>query len=301
MNIILYILTILIWGSTWFAITFQIGTVSPDVSIFYRFVLASALLFAWCFYKGVNLKYSLKNHAYFIGLGFFIFSMNYLCAYEATKFISSGLNSIGFSMVLVFNIINSAIFFRIPLTLPLIVGTLFGMFGITTVFWPSISSLDLGSQDVIGIGFSLLAGLFASFGNTLSVQTQKEKLPVTESNAFGMAYGSLWVLLFILMNGSPFTFEMSVSYVTSLLYLSLFGTVLAFGCYLTLLGRIGSSRASYALVINPVVALILSTFFEDFEWNSYSFVGICLILFGNMIISMGKSLPKPFMFKAKPI
>jgi len=289
MNIFLYIMTVCVWGSTWFTITYQLGTVPADVSIFYRYALASTLLLGWCFVKRLNMKFSLKNHMFFAAQGFFLFSMNYWSAYEATYYIPSGLNAIGFSMVLVFNIINSAIFYRTPLTLPIVVGASCGMVGILTIFWPSISTLDLTSTALWGVFFSLFAGLLASFGNIISVQNQKESIPVTESNAYGMVYGTLWMLVLILYRGSPFTFEMTTPYVLSLIHLSVFGSIVAFGCYLTLLGRIGASKAAYALVITPVVALVLSTLFEDFVWETNTLVGVGLILLGNVIIQARKS------------
>ena len=288
MNIFLYIMTVCVWGSTWFVLTFQLGSVPVSVSIFYRFALAAFLLLGWCLIRKLKLRYSLQHHLLFASQGFFLFSMNYMAAYEATNYISSGLTAIGFSMVLVFNIINSAIFYRTPITLPIIVGALCGMTGIGAIFWPSISGLDLSSDSVIGMGISLTAGLLASFGNILSVQAQKEKLPVTETNAFGMAYGTVWILMFILFKGHSFHFELTYSYTLSILYLSVFGSIVAFGCYLTLLGRIGASKAAYALVLTPVVALVFSTFFEEFVWDFYTVTGIAHFI-GNVIIQAGKS------------
>ena len=288
MNILLYIMTVSVWGSTWFAITYQLGNVPISVSIFYRFALAALLLILWCLITKLKLRYTLQQHLLFASQGFFLFSMNYMAAYEATNYISSGLNAIGFSMVLVFNIINLALFYKTPITLPIITGALCGMIGIGAIFWPSISGLDLNSESVIGMGFSLLAGLLASFGNIISVQAQKEKLPVTETNAFGMAYGALWILIFILFKGQSFQFEFTYSYTLSLIYLSVFGSIVAFGCYLTLLGRIGANKAAYALVLTPVVALVFSTFFEEFVWDVYTITGIGLILIGNVIIQARK-------------
>ena len=292
MNIFLYIMTVFIWGSTWLSITYQLGVVPIDVSIFYRFALASLLVFIWCFMKRQTLKFSWKTHLFFIAQGFFLFSMNYIASYEASRYIPSGLNAIGFSMVLVFNIINSAIFYRTSITLPIIVGAMSGMVGIMTIFWPSLSTLDLSSASLLGIFLSLLGGLLASFGNIISGRNQKKSISVTESNAYGMGYGALWMLGVIWFKGIPFQFDYSYPYVLSLLHLSVFGSVIAFGCYLTLLGRIGASKAAYTLVMTPVVALGVSTLFEDFVWESHIFMGLGLILLGNIIILAKKPVKK---------
>ncbi len=292
MNILLYILTVGVWGSTWFAITYQIGVVPIDLSIFYRFGLASFLIFGWCFFKRHSLKFSWKTHLFFMAQGFFLFSMNYMASYAATPYISSGLNAIGFSMVLVFNIINSAIFYRTPLTFPIVGGAITGMSGIVIIFWPSLSTLDLTNESLIGVLLSLLGGILASYGNIISARNQKQNIPVTESNAYAMGYGALWMLGMIEVKGIPIEFDFSYSYVISLLYLSILGSIIAFGCYLTLLGRIGPSRAAYALVMVPVVALGFSTLFEDFTWEPHIFIGVGLILMGNIIILTRKKEKK---------
>ncbi|MBS0271699.1 MAG: DMT family transporter [Proteobacteria bacterium] len=284
MNLFLYIMTVFVWGSTWLAINYQIGAVPTEVSIFYRFSLAAFLIFCWCFFKRTRLKFSWKTHLFFIAQGLFQFSLNYLAAYEAYHYIPSGLNAIGFSMVLVFNIINSAIFFRTPVTVPIFVGATSGIVGILTIFWPAIATLDLTNASLVGVILSITGGLLSSFGNIISVRNQQNNIPVTESNVYGMGYGALALLAVIWIKGLPFQFDFSFPYVSSLLYLAIFGSIVAFGCYLTLLGRIGASKASYALVVVPVVALILSTLFENFVWESRIFIGVALILLGNIII-----------------
>ena len=291
MTYFLYLITVLVWGSTWYAIACQLGTVSIDISVFYRFALASILLFAWCFTKKSQMKYSWKDHLSFVFQGFFQFSMNYLAAYEATSHISSGLNAIGFSMILVFNIMNSALFFRTRLTPSILLGALSGLLGILVIFWPSIMSFDLSSSGMKGVLFSLLCAALASFGNIISASNQKKNIPVMESNAYGMGYGALWLLLMIFITGDVFHFDFSFGYISSLVYLSVFGTIVAFWSYLTLLGRIGASRAAYVHVLTPVVALILSTLLEGFIWEGHIFIGVGLIFLGNVII-LTKKLPK---------
>lgn len=299
MNILLYCITVGIWGSGWLAITYQLGDIPIDLSLFYRFGLASLLIFGWCFFKRLNLNFSWKNHLFFVAQGFFLFSMAQFACYEATYYIPSGLSAIGFSVVLIFNIINSRIFYKTPLTFPVLVGAFSGLVGITTIFWPSIVTLDLGNETLFGILLSLGGGLLASFGNMISTRNQKANIPVTESNAYGMGYGALWMLGILFLKDIPFQFDCSFPYVLSLLYLSIFGSIVAFGCYLTLVGRIGASRAAYILVVSPVVSLMFSTFFENFVWDLRIFTGIALILLGNVIILEKKTIKAP-KFVANP-
>jgi drug/metabolite transporter (DMT)-like permease len=238
------------------------------------------------------MKFSWPIHLSFIAQGFFLFSIPYIACYAAGQYIPSGLNAIGFSTVLIFNIINSLIFYRIPLTLPIICGALCGTGGVVTTFWPSVSALDGSNESLLGILLSLTAGMLASFGNMVSVRNQKKNISVIESNAYAMGYGALIMLGVIFFKGVPFQFDISYSYVVSLLHLSIFGSVIAFGSYLTLLGRIGPTKAGYASLAVPVVALGISAFFENFVWDLHTFLGVGLIIFGNIIILARKSAPQ---------
>lgn len=292
MNTLLYFVTAAVWGTTWLAIVFQVGTVPIDLSIFYRFSLASLMIFAWCIVKHAKLRFSLEAHCLFMAQGLFLFSMNYMAVYEASYYISSGLNAIGFSMVLVFNILNSALLYRTSLTFPVFVGAVSGMLGIVIIFWPSVATLDLSNESLIGILFSLLAGLISSCGNMVSTQIQKQRIPVTESNAYAMGYGAVWMLIILYLKGIPLQLDFNYPYLISLLYLAIFGSIVAFGCYLTLLGRIGANKAGYVHIVTPVVALVISTFFEELTWGTHLFIGVGLILLGNILI-LGKKKSKP--------
>ncbi|MEB3702442.1 DMT family transporter [Candidatus Bealeia paramacronuclearis] len=289
LNISLYLTTVLIWGSTWLVINFQKGIVPLEVSVFYRFTLASLLLLGWCYFKKLNLRFSKKDHLFLAGQGFFLFGVNYLLCYCASHYIPSGLNAISFSMVLVGNIISSAIFYKVPIRLPLALGAFSGVAGIIAIFWPELLSLDLSSNNVLGMILSLMGGCFASIGNMISIRNQNHKLPVTETNALAMGYGAAFTLGYVLLSGFPLVWDMSWTYMTSFLYLTIFGTIVAFGCYLTLLGRVGGSNAAYALVLTPIVALGISTIYEGFVWTPNVIFGVALILSGNVLILVKKN------------
>jgi len=286
-------MTILIWGSTWYAIKFQLGIVAPEVSIGYRFALASLMLFCWCWMKNLKLRFSLTHHVFLALQGAFLFCLNYFCAYWATEYLPSGINAVVFSTVLIFNIMNSALFYRTPMRLSMLVGALLGITGISIIFWPQLSLLDFSDKTIIGMCLSLGGSIFASWGNMLSLRNQQHHLPVMETNAYAMGYGAVFTFAFILFKGHSLNFDWSFTYVSSLLYLSLFGSIIAFGCYLTLLGRIGASRAAYALVLSPVVALGFSTLLEDFTWTLHSILGVGLILIGNVAVLFKKGIVKP--------
>ena len=283
-NILLYSAAVMIWGSTWFAIEFQLGVVSPQVSLVYRFGLASVILFAWCLIRNRPLRFNPADHLYFMGLGLFLFGLNYIFSYSAQIYIISALNAIVCSCMVWMNILNARVFIKTRIDARTWTGAAFGITGITIVFWPSIQNVRLTDGIVIGIGASFMGALLASLGNILSQLAQRRGLPVMQSNAWGMCYGCLLNIGAAVVLGKPFLFDSSTSYLISLLYLAVFGSVVAFGCYLTLLGRIGAHRAGYAMVMFPLVALVLSALFENMALDVYTYTGVILALIGNLII-----------------
>lgn len=294
MNAFLYIVTVLIWGSTWFAITFQLGVVPVEVSLFYRFGLSAFILIAFCLATGRSLRLPLRDHLNIAMLGFFLFSTNYFFFYIAQSYLPSGLVAIVFSTIIFYNIVFGAVLFRTPIRPRVALGGLIGLGGLALVFSPEIKTFDLSTAGATGLGIALWATSLASLGNMTSVKCQKKSIPIIEANAIGMAYGTLFLLVIILLRDADFAYEAGVSYTLSLLYLSLFGSVFAFGAYLSLLGRIGADKASYATVLFPVVALTLSTIFEGYQWTTVAVVGFALVLAGNALaLSRVKPAPSP--------
>ena len=286
-NWFLYLVTVLVWGSTWIAIEFQLGTVAPEVSILYRYLLASALLFSWCRYRGLKLRFGAKAHGRFMLLGVFLFSLNYLTAYYAQVYISSAMTAICFSMMVWMNIVNARIFFGTRAGFRVIAGSVFGAIGIAVLFVPQVEEFTFSDMTFFGAGLAVSGAFLASLGNMVSQASQKDGLPIIQSNAWGMFYGSLLTGAIAIWQGIPFDFDASANYVLSLLYLSVFGSIIAFGSYLTLLGRIGAHKAGYAMVMFPVVALIISVLFEGLELSRSIIVGMTLVLAGNVFILRG--------------
>jgi len=283
-NVFLYIVTVLIWGSTFFAIEFQLGTVAPEISLVYRYGGAAALLFAWCHLRGLRLSFPLRDHIWFALLGIFLFGINYVLAYRAQIYITSALTAIAFSTILWMNIINSRLFFGVRATGRVLFGAGLGVAGILTLFVPQMTEVSLTDGVFIGSVLAVGGAFMASLGNMVSQGAQKRHLPVVPGNAWGMFYGFLVNALVALAGGHSFNFEWSFSYVTSLVYLTLFGSIFAFGAYLTLLGRIGAHRAAYAVVLFPVLALILSILFEGLRIDASLLIGTALVLAGNVFV-----------------
>lgn len=283
-NSILYTITVVIWGSTWLAIEYQLGVVEPEVSIAYRYAAAALVLFAWCRFRGLSLRFSVKEHAYFVLLGLLLFCLNYIFAYRAQVHITSALAAIAFSTMLWMNIILSRLFFGTRVTVYVLAGALLGIVGIVVLFAPQIESIAVTDSMFFGSVLALGGALTASFGNMLSQSAQKRRLPVVETNTWGMFYGAILTSFVALASGHEFNFDATFTYISSLAYLAIFGSVIAFGAYLTLLGRIGAHKAGYVTVMFPVVAVILSVVFEGMRLTGTIVTGAALVLLGNLLI-----------------
>src|ERR1700730_17686531 len=294
MNLLLYLIAVLIWGSTWLGIKFQVAsTVPAPVSVCWRFFLASAILFGWSWLSRRSMRFSRREHLMILVLGLFTFCFNYVCFYEAERSLASGLVALIFSLLPVFNMINEVVFFRRYPEPRVMLGAAVGIAGVVVVFWPDIVGFDPHSTGSLGLLLSLFGTISASIGNMTMARIQRSGLPVIQTNAIGMAYGAIAIAVYAWFTGAHFSFDPSPSYVLSLGYLAIFGTVVAFGAYITLLGRIGPDRAAYAAVLFPIVALALSTLFEGYVWTTRSIVGAVLILAGNVLVLAKGRLPQP--------
>ena len=280
-------MAVLIWGSTWFAIEFQLGVVPPEVSIVYRYIGASLILFLWSLFKGLPLRFNLKSHKWFALMGLLMFSLNYIFAYRAQIYITSALSAIAFSAMLWMNIINARLFFGVRVAPRIYLGALLGVAGICVLFGPQVAEISFSDGVFFGSSLAVIGALMASFGNMASQAAQKAKLPVVQSNAWSMLYGTFFTAIVAAIQGHDLVFDPTPGYVISLAYLTVFGSVIAFGAYLTLLGRIGAHRAGYATVMFPGVALILSMLFEGLALESYVLLGFLLVLGGNLLVLVG--------------
>jgi drug/metabolite transporter (DMT)-like permease len=300
-NLLFYTATVMIWGSTWLGIKLQLGTVAPLASVAYRFSLAALILFGWCLARRLNMRFSLAEHCYIALQGMLLFGFNYLFFYLAEQYITSGLAAVIFSLILLMNIVNGAILLGSRIDGVVLAGGLLGLVGIGLVFNPEISAFTFDNAGVKGMLLCVLATLLASLGNIASARNQHHKLPIVQTNAFGMAYGAVAVAMVALVSGTPFTFDPSPVYIGSLLYLALFGSVIAFGCYLTLVGNIGADRAAYATLLFPIVALIISAIWEDYRFTTSALIGIGLIILGNLAILKRRQLASDALPESRPL
>lgn len=279
-NLGLYLAAVLIWGSTWLVITFQLGTVPPEVSVAYRFGLAGVMLLMWALVRRLRLKFPLRDHGWMALQGALLFGLNYVCVYLAEGRISSGLVAVIFSLIVFFNIAGTRIFFKTAIRRTTIVAALLGVSGVALIFLPELRRPAQSTEATLGVVFSLLGTVSACAGNLVSARNQRRGLPVMQLNLFGMLYGAAFVALYATAIGRHFVFDPSPRYLLSLGYLAL----IAFGAYLTLVGRIGADRAGYTAAVIPIVALLLSVCFEGLHLGATEILGITLCVTGNILV-----------------
>lgn len=284
----LYAATVLIWGSTWIAITYQLGVVPEAVSLVWRFLLASLCLFAYSAVRGKPILLPLRHHGFIALQGVALFGVNYLLVYFATGRVTSGLVAVVFSTIVFWNLINERLFFRAPFEPRVILAAILGLVGIMLIFLPEVTTISLEGRTVQGVLLAIGGTWLASLGNMAAVRNTREGLPIVRLNAWAMLYGSIALALVAGARGQTFSIEWTPEYLLSLAYLALFGSAAAFGCYLMLMHRIGSARAAYAAVLFPVVALLLSTLFEGYQWRAISVGGVILVLGGNALALTGR-------------
>ncbi|MEE9363475.1 MAG: EamA family transporter [Cellulophaga sp.] len=289
-NYLLFLIPALIWGSTWYVIKYQLGDVDPIVSVAYRFSAAGLVLLLFAKLRKLPLSFSKKEHAFIALQGLLLFGTNYWLVYMSELYLSSGLVAVAFSTLIFMNIFFGALLLGDKVKKVVIVGAFFGLLGTVLIYQSEFRRMELNQNQVMGLIFCMSSIVFASLGNITSAYNQRKfKLPVLQTNGFGMLYGGLSMFVIALFLGKNLAIDTSTVYLSSFGYLVVFGSVIAFTLYLTLVGRVGAGRAAYTVVVIPIIALTISTLFEGYKPDVYAYVGMVLIIGGNVLALRSKS------------
>ncbi|MQU63404.1 EamA family transporter [Pseudomonas sp. FSL R10-1350] len=296
MNLFLYVLTVLIWGTTWIALKLQLGVVAIPVSIVYRFGLAALVLFAVLLLSRKLQMMNKRGHLICLAQGLCLFCVNFMCFLTASQWVPTGLIAVVFSTATLWNALNARVFFKQKIARNVIAGGTMGLLGLALLFWPELSGHTATPQTLLGLGLALIGTMCFSAGNMLSSLQQKAGLKPLTTNAWGMLYGASMLAVYCAFNGIPFDMEWNTRYIGSLLYLVIPGSVIGFTAYLTLVGRMGPERAAYCTVLFPLVALNVSAFVEGYQWTAPALAGLVLVMLGNVLVFRK---PKPVPMTAK--
>ncbi|NIF20888.1 DMT family transporter [Candidatus Pantoea multigeneris] len=287
MNAGLYLAVVVIWGTTWIAIFLQqsaVGATAVTVAIFWRFLVAGALMLVLLKLLRRLRPLTTRDHLFCLLQGSCVFGFNFVCFYYAAAWISTGLESVIFSMAVLYNAINSWLFFRQRPPMRLLPAALLGISGIVALFWEDLSNTQASVHVLWGAALSALGTLGFSFGNMISLRHQRQQRDVLTTNSYAMFYGAMIMGVLSLLMGESLRPVWNGQWLGSVVYLALLGSVVGFGAYFTLVGRIGASQAAYSTLLFPLVALSLSTLYEGYVWHTSALIGLAMILAGNMVM-----------------
>ncbi|WP_339768290.1 DMT family transporter [uncultured Paraglaciecola sp.] len=286
-NLALFSIVSLIWGTTWIAITFQLGEIHPVLSVAIRFSLAAAILGIFCVVKGLSLRLPKHLHIKMAAAGLCFYGLEYSLLYLSQQYIISALVALMSSGMIYINVLLRRVLLKKPIRMEVVIGAAFGMFGIGLIFYPEFSRLKADTLLVFGITLALASFLFAGLGNVLSERILDYGTPVVQMNFWAMSYGSIGILAFALVSDMDWVLPTRWEYYLAISYLSIFGSVIAFGAYMKLVRQMGSDKTAYVVLVYPIVALLVSTIFEGYQWYLASLIGVFFVILGNAI-AMGK-------------
>ncbi|WMW81439.1 EamA family transporter [Undibacterium cyanobacteriorum] len=296
---LLFIIASLIWGSTFWAITQQLGQVAPAVSVAYRFGLAAACLFAWCIWRGHKIKLPWRQHRWLMLHGFCTFSLSYVCTYSSEQYVVSALVAVLFSLMVIWSPILERIFLGRALSAQIWLAASVSIGGVILLFYPTLRE-NFGSGHplapaelhhfVFGIALALTATLASTFGNLVVIKVRELNQDVLGTMAWAMAWGTFFISLYAIFKGESWSIPHTLQYWGALLYLSIFGSVIAFACYFTLINRIGAQKTVFIGVITPLISVLLSIQLENYRPGWIEWLGMLLCLSGVAWAMLGKKV-----------
>lgn len=294
----LFALAVLVWGTTWHAIVYQVAVLSPEAGVAWRFALAGALVLAACAWRGEPLRLPPRAHARLALQGAFMYSLSYLAVYHAELHVPSGLVAVGYSASPLVNGLGARLLWRAPLTPRFVLGGVLGVAGVALIFAPELAqALGAGAHGrgsaALGALLTVAAVLLSSAGNLVAVGNRGAGVGLWPALGFGMLWGALLSLAAALAGGQDLRPPAAASWWLSLLYLAVAGSVIAFACFLTLQQRVGPGRASAIGAMTPVLALAVSAAFEGYRPGLAALAGVALVLWGNVLMLRTSAPPPP--------
>ena len=287
-SIAAFIFLALVWGSTWLVIKDQISAVPSAWSVVWRFVLAATAMFAFALLRSERLRLTGREQAVAIAMGFFQFSVNFQLIYKSEHFLTSGLVAVVFALMIVPNAVLARVVLGAALTRRFLAGSAIALAGIALLMLheyriaPPNSGVTTGVLLVTGAIFSV------SIGNLLQATQTARGVPVVSLMAWGMIWGVLASGAYAIVSVGAPVLDPRPAYLAGIAYLGLVGSALTFPLYSQLIREWGPGPAAYNGVAVPVVAMILSTLFEGYQWSLLAGAGAVLAMVGLLVALSGR-------------
>ena len=278
----LFAVCVLVWGTTWYAITWQIADLAPEIGVALRFALAGATVLGFAAWRGMPLRFGARDQARFALQGAFMYGVSYVCVYHAEQHVVSGLVAVGYSASPLIVSLGARAAFGTPLSGRFLVGGVAGLAGVALIFWPEIAKAPADASSTLGAVFTVGAVLLSAVGSLSASRNRHHGLPFWPALGFGMLWGALASALLAAALGRPWSLPTNAGWWISLGYLALAGSVMTFACFLTLQERLGPGPTGTIGVMTPLLALAVSLLFEGYRPEPITFLGAALAVAGNV-------------------
>jgi drug/metabolite transporter (DMT)-like permease len=260
----LFAICVVVWGTTWHAITYQLGEFPAELGVALRFALAGGAVLALCRWRGVALSFARADHCALALQGVFLYGVSYVCVYHAERFVPSGLVAVGYSAAPLLAGIGAALLFGTALGPRFVAGGMLGLAGVTLIFWPEITRPNSGERAMLGALFTVCSVLLSAVGSLVASRNRHRGIALLPAMGFGMLFGALAALVVAIALGRVPVWPTAPGWWLSLVYLAFAGSVLTFACFLTLQDRVGPGPAGTVGVMTPLLALVVSLALEAF-------------------------------------
>lgn len=282
-NPTLYAACVLIWGTTWFAITAQIDVLAPEVGVAIRFGLAALGLAGFCRLRGIALRLPARAHALVLAQGLAGFCASYICVYQAERFVVSGVVAVAYAASPLFGLALARVFLGTRMSPRVALGGVAGIVGVALIFAHEFARLTASQEVIWGAELTAASVLLSSLATIAAARYHRLGVDGWAPLAWAMGYGAAGAALVALAEGRPWGWAWTPAFLGSLAWLTFAGSIVAFGAYFALVRRIGPAQAGYVGVVTPVVALAVSSVLEGFPWTGLTVAGIALAILGNVV------------------
>ena len=286
---ILFLTPVLIWSTTFYAITLQLGSVTtPTYAVGLRFGCAAALLFAWLTIRKEPIALSFGTQGLTALSGLCSYGISYVLTYVAEETIPSGLVAIAFTLMVFLTPSLARLTYGTPITRRTWLGGSLGVLGVVLCFLPDVLRVDVTRTFAVGMAAMALAALVSSIGAVCSMRLNAQGIPVVTYTAWAMAYGAAATFFYGALSAQSFHLDLRPSFWAAFAYLTVAGTIATFLSYLTLLKREGSARTMYISVLAPIGAVIVSILWEGLRPQALTWLGIVVALAGAWVTLKSK-------------
>jgi drug/metabolite transporter (DMT)-like permease len=280
----LFAICVVVWGTTWHAITYQLSDLAPEFGVALRFAIAGGAVLLLALGRGERIRFPAAAHAALALQGCFLYGVSYVCVYHAERYVASGLVAVGYSASPLLTGLGAAALFGVAIGARFIAGGVVGLAGVALIFWPEIVRPADGERGSLGAVFTVASVLLSAVGSLVASRNRQRGIPLLPAMGFGMLYGAAAAAIVALLLGRTFALPSQPSWWLSLAWLALLGSVLAFACFLTLQDRLGPGPAGTVGVMTPLIALVVSLAFEGFRPDLLTALGAALAALGNTLM-----------------